>query len=112
MGVVPSRSPSLRAVPVACFALTVIAAVVGQHVEVVRDGPTPVVNISSGPVRGYTQNTSGVVMTVFRGIPFAEPPLGRSGRWKPPTPPVRCSAGLPPDATVIRTGNTTFDGDL
>jgi para-nitrobenzyl esterase len=46
-----------------------------------------VVDTNSGPVQGYVETVMGVDMAAFRGIPYAAPPVGRSGRWKPPVPP-------------------------
>jgi para-nitrobenzyl esterase len=44
--------------------------------------PGPVVQISSGSVRGYLQGTTAV----FKGIPYAAPPVGDL-RWREPQPP-------------------------
>ena len=42
---------------------------------------TPIVHTKSGKVAGYIENT----IEVFKGIPFAEPPVGAL-RWKAPQP--------------------------
>jgi carboxylesterase type B len=39
----------------------------------------------NGPVRGYLENVDGVNVAVFKGIPYAEPPIGNL-RWKAPVP--------------------------
>jgi len=46
------------------------------------DGPTDVVQTSSGPVQGLRQNA----YQAFLGIPYAAPPVGPL-RWKPPAAP-------------------------
>lgn len=42
---------------------------------------TPVVKIASGTISGTTNY--GKTINIFKGIPFAAPPVGRN-RWKPP----------------------------
>ena len=44
---------------------------------------TPVLNIEGGQVQGVTTDIEGVV--VYRGIPYAAPPI-RELRWKAPQP--------------------------
>jgi len=46
--------------------------------------PAQVVKTAQGKVAGHTQANSSVV--VFKGIPFAAPPIGEL-RWRPPQPP-------------------------
>jgi para-nitrobenzyl esterase len=43
----------------------------------------PIVRTVSGPIAGVSNSQNGV--TVFKGIPFAEPPVGDL-RWRPPQP--------------------------
>jgi para-nitrobenzyl esterase len=43
----------------------------------------PVVETRLGPVRGETINETGATALIFRGIPYAAPPVGPL-RWKPP----------------------------
>src|SRR5215467_14636343 len=45
--------------------------------------PSPVVAIRQGRLQGYTDQ-QGVF--VYKGIPFAKPPVGEL-RWAPPVPP-------------------------
>ena len=44
--------------------------------------PGPIVHLSSGSLRGYFQGTTAV----FKGIPYAAPPVGDL-RWREPQPP-------------------------
>jgi hypothetical protein len=59
----------------------------------------PVVHLSSGSLRGYWQGTTAV----FKGIPYAAPPLGDL-RWREPQPPASwsgvCDATKPASACV------------
>ena len=57
--------------------------VVGDPVARDRVAGGPVVVTDAGPVRGEALPTGG---GIFRGIRFAEPPIGPL-RWRPPTPP-------------------------
>jgi para-nitrobenzyl esterase len=57
--------------------------------------PPPVVSLSAGQIRGAALDRGGAV---FKGIPFAQPPLGDL-RWRPPAP-VKSWSGER-DATVF-----------
>lgn len=48
----------------------------------------PVINTKFGPVQGAIETSLGTKLAAFRGIPYAGPPLGPTGRWKPPLDPV------------------------
>ncbi|AQN67945.1 putative cholinesterase [Saudi moumouvirus] len=43
------------------------------------------VNIDNGPIKGIVQYVEGRAIRVFKGIPFAKPPVGDL-RWKAPVP--------------------------
>lgn len=82
----PTRSPTHAFL---CLLLGLLAAGC-------RPAAAQVVQIDSGSVRGKAWNGS----LLFRGIPFAQPPLGPL-RWKPPQPlrpwkGVRASVDAPP----------------
>ena len=53
-----------------------------------RVAPPPRVTIDTGMLEGTVDTTTGVL--VFRGIPYAAPPVGAL-RWRPPRPPQRWS---------------------
>src|SRR5258707_12550107 len=57
----------------------VVASCAALTVPAHADGP--VVNTPSGSLEGTTDGT----LRVFKGVPFAVPPLG-GGRWRPPGP--------------------------
>jgi para-nitrobenzyl esterase len=50
-------------------------------------GPSPVVNITDGPLQGHTDGS----VYAFLGIPYAAPPVGPL-RWKEPQPPASWTA--------------------
>lgn len=45
--------------------------------------PSPVVTTDNGLVQGFTKLTEGQNVSVFLGIPFAEPPIGSRRFWLP-----------------------------
>ena len=47
--------------------------------------PAPVVQVEGGRISGGVLDVGGTAVQVFRGIPFAAPPLGDL-RWRPPQP--------------------------
>src|SRR4051794_6241937 len=60
-----------------------ILAVLAGCAKTERLPPSPVITIPQGRLQGYT-DTQGV--WVYKGIPFAKPPVGPL-RWAPPQPP-------------------------
>ncbi len=71
---------------------TIAAAALWALGSQLASAEAPTVRIDSGPLVGVTESN----VLVFKGVPFAAPPLGER-RWKPPAPPVRWRA--PRDAT-------------
>jgi para-nitrobenzyl esterase len=75
------------------------------------------VRVEQGVLQGTTSSTNTAIR-VFRGVPYAAPPLG-SSRWRPPSPPalwdgVRDATSFaPPCPQVERPGATpvVFLGD-
>src|SRR5262245_57405475 len=68
-----------------CVLLAALAAC-ATHPRVVRDGAqpsAPTVTIDAGPLAGSIDSSSGVL--VFRGVPYAAPPVGDL-RWRAPMP--------------------------
>ena len=76
--------------PAVCLLLLSAAAVDGSS------SPT-VVTLADGKVRGLSTPS----YREFRGIPFAAPPLGEAGRWRPPRPPAPWKPSTL-DATAFR----------
>lgn len=71
---------------------------------------TPAVNTTAGPVHGLYQDNDQVA--VFKGIPYARPPVGPL-RWQPPQPPlpwaeVRPAVAFSPMAHQLATGFEEF----
>src|ERR1700693_4581339 len=69
--------------PPALRLTVIIGAVLSGLVGANRADP-PRVTIDTGILEGVVDSASGV--TVFRGIPYAAPPVGEL-RWRPPQPP-------------------------
>jgi para-nitrobenzyl esterase len=64
------------------FRLAVLgSAVFSGLLGVVHRAPPPRVKIDTGTLEGIVDSTTGV--TVFRGVPYAAPPVGEL-RWRPP----------------------------
>lgn len=93
VSVLGARHKSLRRSVVAC---SLVAAGL-TSIPALADNSGPVVTVTDGKVRGTTEN--GV--NVFKGIPYAAPPVGKL-RWQPPQPVKRWKGTL--DATQF--GNT------
>ncbi|MFM7194814.1 MAG: carboxylesterase/lipase family protein, partial [Bacteroidota bacterium] len=64
------------------FPMNVITMII-LVAPIVLVAQSPVVKTSNGPVEGYKANG----LEIFKGIPFAAPPVGEL-RWKAPMPPV------------------------
>src|SRR6188472_4559016 len=72
---------------IALSSCVVIAVLIG--VPTTAAAQLSIVQTTSGPVRGTSSGADNVV--VFRGLPYAAPPIGPR-RWRPPVPPVPWSA--------------------
>lgn len=70
-----------RPSPIRRSALVAIAVVAGLAVAAAADPATEVVTTQAGPVRGAVDDG----IHVFKGLPFAAPPVGDL-RWRPPQP--------------------------
>jgi para-nitrobenzyl esterase len=75
------------ALRLALVASAVFSVVLGAH----RVDP-PRVTIDTGALEGVVDSASGVM--VFRGIPYAAPPVGAL-RWRPPQPPIHWTGVRP-----------------
>src|SRR3954465_9710878 len=75
-------TPALR---LPLLGATIAAALLGAH----RYAP-PRVTIDTGTLEGAVDSATGV--NVFRGIPYAAPPVG-SLRWRPPEAPASWTGG-------------------
>ncbi|HEY2378556.1 MAG TPA: carboxylesterase family protein [Gemmatimonadaceae bacterium] len=65
-----------------CARVAIVAAILLGTVQAHRAAP-PRVTIDTGILEGVVDSVSGVL--VFRGIPYAAPPVGTL-RWRPPRP--------------------------
>ena len=73
---------SLAAIVIACVALTAfVNAEPSPTMSRPSTAPGPVVDAPAGAVRGAAEGD----LRVFRGIPYAQPPVGPL-RWQPPVP--------------------------
>jgi para-nitrobenzyl esterase len=61
--------------------ISLVAAICLATFTAPRADNAPVVNAPAGAVKGKTEG----VLDVFKGVPYAEPPVGAM-RWKPPAP--------------------------
>src|SRR5205085_6560625 len=64
--------------------LPIVGALVVAAARVTRPPAAPRVTIDTGTLEGTVDSASGVL--VFRGIPYAAPPVGAL-RWRPPRAP-------------------------
>ena len=72
----------MRTLPVSrVILLSVPLLIFGAAAILTAESPSPVVKIDSGRVRGVISGDVGI----FKGIPYAEPPVGNL-RWRPPQP--------------------------
>src|SRR5437868_2199486 len=73
-----------------------VLAAFATMMHIAAHGPPgrPRVTVDTGTLEGSTDSASGVL--VFRGIPYAAPPLGDL-RWKPPQPAARWRGVRPAD---------------
>ena len=63
---------------------TVLCAIILAAVSTVGVASTTTVNVEQGSLKGIREDG----LTVFRGVPFAAPPVGDL-RWHPPQPPAK-----------------------
>ena len=63
---------------------TVLCAIILAAVSTVGVASTTTVNVEQGSLKGIREDG----LTVFRGVPFAAPPVGDL-RWRPPQPPAK-----------------------
>ena len=86
------------------------------------DPPPPIVETSLGTLEGERAGDGGEVL-VFRGVPYAAPPVGDS-RWRPPTPAApwegvrpattfgpACWQRLTPESSIYTRGDLDRDED-
>jgi para-nitrobenzyl esterase len=66
----------------------------GLALWAVAHNPGPQVRVEGGRLEGAIDSSTGV--SVFRGIPYAAPPVGEL-RWQPPQPPAKWSGVRPAD---------------
>jgi hypothetical protein len=65
-----------RSLQASCVLLTSVVAVAWCQ-------PNPVVSTTNGDVRGYWETMGSTSLAAFRGIPYAQPPVGPGGRFMP-----------------------------
>ncbi len=86
----PARRLALLALPAACAAIG--AAARPRPAAPPRAAAPPRVAVDAGTLEGAVDSATGVL--VFRGVPYAAPPVGAL-RWRPPQPAARWTGVRP-----------------
>src|ERR1700760_4314234 len=73
---------TLRALGVGVLVLVLIGAAAVLLLQPPRARPATPIQIAAGLIQGSREGS----LTVYRGIPYAAPPMG-AFRWRPPQPP-------------------------